>query len=131
MAAREFVLPSFGVSCLARFERIGEDMGLHISDSFTSDARKRKFDQNMHVCAENRTMIVLKPVFLGWEILRLGRRWDEGFEVSNMFRWGSPSLFGRGDVKGMQGMHENFEGIGRKEERCRIRHGHILESLKK
>lgn len=41
MDARECVLPNFGVSRLARFERMGEDIGLHISDNFTSDAHIR------------------------------------------------------------------------------------------
>lgn len=50
--AREFVPPSFGVSRLARFERMGEDIGLHISDSFTSGARVRKSGQNTRICVE-------------------------------------------------------------------------------
>jgi hypothetical protein len=52
MDAREFVLPSLGVSRLARFERMGDDIGLHISDSFASDARVRKLGQNMRICVE-------------------------------------------------------------------------------
>ena len=59
----------------------------------------------------------------------MGRR-EEGPEVSNMFRWCSPFLFRRCEVKGMQGMHEDFERLCRKEKRCRIRHRHIFESLK-
>lgn len=52
MDVRESVLPSFGVSRLARFERIGEDIGLHISDSFASEVRIRNFGQNTRVCVK-------------------------------------------------------------------------------
>ena len=130
MDAREFVLPIFGVSRLARFERMGKDIGLHISDSFTSDERMRRLIKIRVYARKKHTMIVIEPAFLGWEILRMGRRREEGPEVSNVFRWCSPLLFWRCEVKRMQGTHEDVERLCRKEKRCRICHGHVLESLK-
>lgn len=52
MYARDSVLPSFGVSRIARFESMGEDMGLHISDIFASDTHTQEFGQNTRVCAQ-------------------------------------------------------------------------------
>lgn len=64
---------------------------------------------------KKRTTVILEPAFFGREVLRMGRMKD-GPEVSNMFRWCSPSVFRRGKVKGMQGTHEDFKRLCRKEE---------------
>ena len=74
-------------------------------------------------------MVVLKPAFLSREILRLQRGRKDGPEVPGVFRWCGPCLFRRGNVKGVQGTHEDIERLGRKEERCRIRHGDIFEGF--
>lgn len=52
MDARERVLPNFGVSRLVWFERTEGDIGLHISESFTSDTGIQKAGQDVHICAE-------------------------------------------------------------------------------
>lgn len=76
------------------------------------------------------TMILLVPAFFSLEILGIERRREEGPKVLDMRGWCNPSLFRQGEVKRIQGTHEDVEWLSGKEKRRRIRHGYILESLK-